>query len=157
MLKRTFTYPKFDGGTTTDTFYFNLSEAEVTKLVSQNGDFTLDKVLNKMTEESRAKDLLDEFDKIIQISVGRISEDGKRFEKSEEYTKAFLETEAYSQLFMELISDGKKAAEFINAIIPSKLSESIKTILKDNPEGIPYELKDYLLDNVVPMGAGLNA
>lgn len=158
MLKRTFTYPTFDGRTVTDTYYFNLTKAEVTKLVTQNGDYTLDKLLMKMTEESRAKDLINEFDTIIKISVGRISEDGKRFVKNESVTNEFLQTEAYSELFMELISDGKKAAEFIKAIIPSDLSKEIETVFRDNPEGIPDELKDYIPDNItVAFGAGANA
>lgn len=46
------------------------------------------------------------------------SSDGKRFEKSEEISKAFEQTEAYSELFMELVTDAEKAAAFINGIIP---------------------------------------
>ena len=37
--------------------------------------------------------------------------------KSEEISRDFMETEAYDQLFMELITDPKKAAAFVNGVI----------------------------------------
>ena len=46
------------------------------------------------------------------------SPDGKRFIKSEELSTAFSQTEAYSQLFMELATDADAAAKFVNGIIP---------------------------------------
>lgn len=51
---------------------------------------------------------------------GEKSPDGKRFVKSEELSTAFSQTEAYSQLYMELATDADKAAEFINGVIPNK-------------------------------------
>lgn len=53
-------------------------------------------------------------------SYGEKSPDGKRFVKSEELSTAFSQTEAYSQLYMELATDADKAAEFINGVIPNK-------------------------------------
>lgn len=150
MLKRKFTYKTFDDREVTDIFCFHLSEAEVTKWLITNEDCTLDKKLLKMMEGSRGRDIMDTFEDLIKKSVGIISADGKRFEKSEEITKSFVETQAYSDLFMELCSDGEKAANFIKAIIPNDLSKRIETIMVGNPEGIPDELKDY-----IPNGVGM--
>ena len=54
------------------------------------------------------------FKDFIFKAYGEKSPDGKRFVKSEELSTAFSQTEAYSQLYMEL------AAEFINGVIPNK-------------------------------------
>lgn len=150
MLKKIITYKAFDGREVTDTFYFHLSEADVTKWLITNEDCTLDKKLIKLMEGSRGKDIMDTFDELIRSSVGVMSADGKRFVKSEEITNSFLQTNAYSDLFMELVSDGEKAANFIKAIIPNDLSDRIESILKDNPDGIPDELKDYIPGDVTP-------
>jgi 5'-deoxynucleotidase YfbR-like HD superfamily hydrolase len=86
------------------------------------------------------------FADLIYMSYGRKSLDGRRFEKSEEIKRDFMETEAYSVLFTELVTDAKKAADFINAIVPKELSDEIERIIKENPDGIPDEMKDYLRD-----------
>ena len=71
------------------------------------------------------------FKELILKSYGIKSPDGKRFMKSEEISKSFEETEAYSQLFLELSSDDTKGAEFINGITPNK-KEAAK------PAVVPY-------------------
>jgi hypothetical protein len=38
-----------------------------------------------------------------------------------------MQTEAYSELFVEITSDEKKASEFINGIIPQKMAEELAT------------------------------
>ena len=60
------------------------------------------------------------FKDFIFKAYGEKSPDGKRFVKSEELSAAFSQTEAYSQLYMELATDADKAAEFINGVIPNK-------------------------------------
>ena len=44
--------------------------------------------------------------------------------KKEELTEAFSQTEAYSQLFMELATDADAAAKFINGITPKDIDTS---------------------------------
>jgi hypothetical protein len=57
-------------------------------------------------------------DELIEKSYGVKSLDGKRFEKSEDITRAFKQTPAYDELFMELVTDADKAANFVNGILP---------------------------------------
>ena len=55
----------------------------------------------------------------IKKSYGVKSADGRRFDKREELYEAFEQTEAYSEIFMELITDADKAAAFVNGIMPN--------------------------------------
>ena len=59
------------------------------------------------------------FKDLILKAYGEKSADGKRFIKSDELAIAFSQTEAYSQLFMELATDADAAAKFVNGIIPA--------------------------------------
>ena len=52
------------------------------------------------------------------LGYGEKSPDGKRFIKNQELRDAFAQTEAYSDLFMELATDAEAAARFINGIVP---------------------------------------
>ena len=57
---------------------------------------------------------------IILKSYGVKSPDGRRFIKNQEVRDAFAQTEAYSQLFMELATNAKAASDFVAGIIPAK-------------------------------------
>lgn len=84
------------------------------------------------------------FESLIKMSYGRKSLDGRKFEKTEEIWNDFYQTEAYSILFTELVTDARKAAEFVNKIIPSALADEAQKIMKEHPEALPDELKEYV-------------
>lgn len=118
MLKKTITYSDYNGVERTENFYFNLSKAELMEMeLSQAGG--LAEMINKIVAANDAPSIIRVFKDIILKAYGEKSEDGKRFIKSKEISEAFAQTEAYSQLFMELAMDDKAAAEFINGIVPS--------------------------------------
>ena len=60
------------------------------------------------------------FEQLIKMSYGEKSPDGKRFIKSEELTEAFCQTEAYTELLLELMGDDSATAvaEFIKGVMP---------------------------------------
>lgn len=117
MLKRTFTYTDYDNIERTEDCYFNLSRAEVAEmeLTFEGG---LGRYLTKISEAKDGKAIMEKFKWIILKAYGEKSDDGRRFMKSEEISRAFAETEMYNMLFMELITDAKKASDFIAAILP---------------------------------------
>lgn len=117
MLKKTIKYVDYDGNEREEDFYFNLSKPEIYNL-QLTTDGGLDKLIDKIIKAKDKAQIITLFEKIIKMSYGEKSPDGKRFVKDEELTKAFTQTEAYSQLYMELATDDKAAADFINGIMP---------------------------------------
>lgn len=118
MLKKTMTYTDYNGNPRTEDFYFNLSKAEVAEMeLSTNGGLT--QMLEKIVAEQDAERLTAMFKDVVLKAYGEKSLDGKRFVKSQELRDAFSQTEAYSDLFIELVTDADAAAAFINGIIPS--------------------------------------
>jgi len=119
MLKKTITYTDYNGVERTEDFYFNLTKAELMEMeLGVNGGMT--QLLEKIVAEQNSAKLIEKFKEMILKSYGEKSLDGKRFVKSKELTDAFTQTEAYSELFMELATEPKKVAEFVNAIIPQE-------------------------------------
>lgn len=117
MLKRTMTYVDFDGNSRTEDFYFNLTKAELTEMeLSETGG--LIKTINKIVASQDTKRIIEIFKDLILRSYGEKSLDGKRFVKNDEVRNSFAQTEAYSDLFMELALDADSAAAFINGITP---------------------------------------
>lgn len=126
MLKKTITYADLDGNDVTEDFYFNLNKAEIAELEFSQGNAGLASYLQKIVNAEDGKEILTTFKHIITLAVGRRGEDGRRFVKSQEIIDDFTQTEAYSQLFMEMVSDANAAAAFINGIVHSDIAEMIR-------------------------------
>lgn len=141
MLKRTIEFEDYDGNMRKEDHYFNLNRAEVIKWLTTTGDYTLDKVLDRLSTERNGKKIMDIFESLIKSSYGKKSLDGRRFEKSEEIWNDFYQTEAYSVLFTELVTDAKKAADFVNKIIPKSLSDEAEKFIEEHPEQVPEHLR----------------
>ncbi len=146
MISKTVEYVDYDGNKRKETHYFHLNKAELTTWLITNGDYTLDKVLERLYHEHKGSEIMAIFEDLLRRSYGRKSLDGRKFEKNDEIWEDFHQTEAYSEIFMELVSDSKKAAEFINKVVPENIGANINEIIKNNPDAISDELKDYLLD-----------
>jgi hypothetical protein len=134
MLKKTMTYTDFDGNSRTEDFYFNITKAEaLTMEMGTTGG--LRKMLEKIVAEQDTKRIIESFKDIILRAYGEKSPDGKRFIKSEELTRAFEQTEAFSDLFMELAFNAEAAATFVNGIVPKIEPEDHKKVeIKKSPE-----------------------
>lgn len=125
MLKKTVTYTDFNDVERTEDFYFNLTEAELADMnLDENGDLA-DK-LQKIINSKSVKEIKDYFKWIVLKAYGEKSEDGRRFMKSPEISRAFQETQAYSDIWMELAFDNVAAENFVNGIMPKNLSEKLK-------------------------------
>lgn len=118
MIKKTITYTDYKGNERTEDFYFHLTRAEVTRMeMSTSGG--LSEMINRIIEAQDAPSLISVFEDIIQKSYGVKTLDGRGFVKKKEDLESFMATEAYSQLFMELVTDAEAAAKFINGVFPS--------------------------------------
>lgn len=119
MLKKTIAYTDYNGVERKEDFYFNLTKAEIMEMeMSTSGGFV--EMINRIVAAQDAPAIIQVFKEMIFKAYGEKSPDGKRFIKSKEISEAFAQTEAYSQLFMELATDADAASNFVNGIIPAQ-------------------------------------
>ena len=132
MLKKTIKYVDYNSVEHTDDFYFNLSKAEIAEMeLSVKGGFSAS--IQKAVDEKDNAKILEIFKDLLLRSYGVKSEDGKRFIKSKEMRDEFEQSEAYSNLFIDLVTNEEASSEFLKAIIPSSLAESInKQVTESN-------------------------
>lgn len=124
MLKKTITYTDYNGVERKEDFYFNLSKAEVMEMeLSTTGG--LAEMIKRIVAAQDQPAIIKVFKDLILKAYGEKSPDGKRFIKSPELSDAFSQTEAYSQLFMELATNDEAAAKFINGIVPADMAQQI--------------------------------
>ena len=130
MLTKKITYTDYNGTERTEDFYFNLNKAELMEMeLGTTGG--LAEMITKIVAAQDTPSIIKVFKELILKAYGEKRADGKRFIKTEEIAAGFAQTEAYSNLFMELATDDKAAADFINGIIPADLDVS-KAQQKEN-------------------------
>src|SRR5699024_12382011 len=109
-------YEDYDGNTRTQDFWFNLSQREIARMeVSTPGGF--EAMVKRIIDAKSQVQLIDLFENLIHMSYGVKSADGVHFIKNEEVWQEFASTNAYNDLYMELITDTAKASEFFNGIM----------------------------------------
>ena len=129
MLKKTIKYVDFNDEERVEDFYFNLTQAELTEMnFSEEGG--LQNTLRQIMNTRSYPKIAELFKTIILKSYGEKSPDGKRFIKTDDngrpLSKNFEETQAYSELYMELASNDEAATAFVIGIIPKDIRESVQ-------------------------------
>ena len=124
MIKKQITYTDYDGNERTESFWFALNQAELLEMnLEKNGG--LSNMITRITETNDYAELSRILKDLIRRSYGVKSDDGKRFVKSPAMTEEFMQTEAYSEMFTELVMDAGATSEFIQGIIPQKLAAQV--------------------------------
>lgn len=127
MLKKTITYTDYNGVERKENFYFNLTKAEIMEMeLGTEGGLT--EMVQKVIDTQDIPQLVKIFKDLVLKAYGEKSPDGRRFIKSNEIKESFAQTEAYSELFMELATDADAAATFVNGIIPANIDEHFESI-----------------------------
>lgn len=129
MLKKTIKYEDFNGNEISEDFYFNLTKAELLEMESKSQG-GLQAKLERLINTRDISAIMEIFKDIIISSYGIKSDDGKRFMKNQDIVDAFVQSNAYSELYVELASDADAAVAFITGIVPKDISKQLdeKTI-----------------------------
>lgn len=125
MLKKTIKYTNYNGEEKQKDFFFNLKKSELVDLQYSSPKGFID-YITKITKSEDSQALWKAFRDIVLLAYGEKSEDGERFVKSKEISEAFEQTEAFSELIMELMGETDAAATFINSIMPKDLVDAAK-------------------------------
>lgn len=136
MYKKTISFVDYNGNERNEDFYFNLNEAEITKMEMRTpGGLTA--MMERIVQKLDGQQIIDTFEDLIRQAYGEKSADGREFVKSPELTRKFMQTEAYNKLFMELCTDSNAASEFFNGIIPKKKENADQEV--NTPTLVPVQ------------------
>ena len=125
MLKKTVKYVDYEGKAREEDFYFNLNKAELMRMnLSTPGGIT--KQLRHISQKMDVPAIMETFRTFILDSYGVISSDGKRFIKTPQLKEEFEQTEAYSEIFMELCTNAEAAADFIAGVVPKEVGDEFR-------------------------------
>jgi hypothetical protein len=127
MIKKTIEYTDFDGNKRKEDFYFHLTEAEVADWeMSVEGG--LSKALVGIIKSKDMRQIMPIYKSLIVKSYGVKSPDGRRFIKNDEVRDEFVQTQAFSDLYMKLATDLEEGTNFIKGVMPTFDSEVFKNL-----------------------------
>ena len=133
MLKKLIKYTDYDGRERSENFYFYMSKAELMEMeLGTVGG--MQNLIQLIIDKQDIPKIMEAFKTIILKAYGEKSPDGRRFIKSAELSEAFSQTEAYSNLYMELITNADAAAAFINGIVPEDVAQAAAVARKEREE-----------------------
>lgn len=122
MFKKTIEYTDYNGVNRIESFYFNLSPADLIDMEVESGGYK--QMIQNIIDSQDIQSLMKVFKELIRRSYGVKSQDGKHFVKNDEVFEEFVSTPAYSNLIMEFLEDTDKAVEFVNGIMPKPANTS---------------------------------
>lgn len=118
MFRHDIKYVDYNGNEREETLYFNLSNAELAKIEAKT-DGGLQDYLKRIFEEQDKGKIWDMFETIVLSAYGKKMPDGSFAKDKGRLAEKFVETVAYSDFMVWLLSDGgKNASTFINGIVP---------------------------------------
>lgn len=143
MLSKNIKYTDYNGVEREEAFLFNLSKAELMEMELGTTGGLADMIKNIVAAKDTPS-IVKIFKELVLKAYGEKSPDGKRFIKVDEngqpLSRKFAETEAYSNLFMELATDADAAVKFVRGIIPGDIDIS-DVDPNEMPAGVAEMLK----------------
>lgn len=131
MIKWPITYTDYNGVEYTEDFYFNLNRAEVMEM-QLNANGALEEYLQQMVDDHDGPKIAEFYRTLILKSYGKKSPDGRRFIKSAAISEEFQQTEAYVNLYMELLNDTEKIKKFTEGVMPKVEADQDKPSLENH-------------------------
>lgn len=117
MIVKKVKYTDYKGNEREESLHFNLTKAEVAEMeLSHSGG--LSEKINRIIAAKDGSEIIALFKDLIIRSYGVVSDDGRRFIKNDQLREEFIQTEGYSNLFIELAMDADAASDFVKGIIP---------------------------------------
>ena len=138
MYKITKTYTDWNGVERKEDFFFNMTAAELAELQSEK-DSNMQYYLQKIVDSKDIESVIKFVKKLLLMSYGEKSDDGRKFVKNDRVRENFQSHPAYSEIFMELATDANKASAFVNGITPADIDKYTAKVSNTGPIEVPLK------------------
>lgn len=154
MITKKVKYTDFLGNEREETLRFHLFEAEFMDfefggfMGGKLSDYLQDVMKranskeNKLERDSGEIDMMQFTRELIERSYGVVSEDGKRFIKSDTQTQEFKQTGAYSTFLMSLYKDENAFMQFVLDLLPQSYRKEAEAEIAKAEAALKFNSRD---------------
>ena len=131
MLRKKIKYEDLNGVNREEVFDFNLTEAELIRLQNEvPGGF--DSMLEGIAKAENAPAVYRELERIIGVSYGLATDDGRNIDKNPKHFELFQTSPAYAALIMDLFDTEGALENFLDSIMPPKWMAEVERLKKEH-------------------------
>lgn len=138
MIKKTINFVDYNGVAQSKQYYFHLTATDVIKMTAKYG-MDLIPYFEKILEEEDHMKIVETFEDLILSAVGIRTKDGANFVKNRQIREDFEYSQAYAELFVELMTNPDSAKEFMTNLVATQdgakpvqpVTESVETPAAD--------------------------
>lgn len=136
MLKKTIKYTNFNNEPKEMEVYFHLGKADIARLAA---DPEVLQAMNQAAVQNDQKKMLATIEHLVRMAYGLRSDDGERFVKSEAIADNFIQSAAYEEFLMEILSTTDGFTKFMKAVFPENMKAQVLGAMKQAAEeqGVP--------------------
>lgn len=116
MYKKEIKYVDFNGTERVEDFYFHLSVPEVTRMQAKFGGQGMETYAKNLSANNDESGMINFIEELVLNAYGKKSPDGKSFIKNPEIRKEFEYSQAYAELFEELLTNQDETERFSTGI-----------------------------------------
>lgn len=116
MFRHNVTYTDFNGNERKEDLYFHLSTPEVVRIEAEVG-MPMQEYVQSLQANLEVKTLLDFLERIVLTAYGKKTVDGRSFQKSKEIRDEFEHSQAYAELFEDLLTKPELALKFGEGVV----------------------------------------
>jgi hypothetical protein len=141
MLKKTIRYTNFNEEEKELVAYFHLGKADLTRIAADAS------FLEEMEAAFKSKDtkvMLAKIEHMVRLSYGIRSEDSERFIRTPEIQESFIQSAAYEEFVVSLLTEEGAMINFFKSVFPAKAIKEIQAMVDQgkvpDPFGDPNEV-----------------
>jgi hypothetical protein len=135
VFKYVANYKDFNGKAHTEELYFHLMVPEFVDLqFNPMFDGDMGEYIKETMRTSEGQKIYVFFKLLMVNSYGRRTEDGAGFTKSEAWTNEFINSLAYEDFFVWIISNPKNAEGFYQGIMPEKMDQVMALVAEQQAQ-----------------------
>lgn len=137
MLAKTIKYTNFNNEDKVLIAHFHLGKADLLRIAANP------RFLEEMNEASARQDtvvMLAKIEELVRLSYGIRTEDNDGFRKTKEIQDAFIQSAAYEEFIVDLLTNGpQNFANFIKGVFPPKLMTMLAQHVKEGKAVDPFK------------------
>ena len=141
MIEQSITYKDYNGDTRTEVFSFHIDKADMVEMEA-NSPGGVKEYYNRLLREKDNAKIYATFKEILLKSIGKRSEDGRRFIRDQETRDEFTQTNAFGDFILTLGNDAELAAKFMQSFSTNAWNQFRKYVknISDNSHQLDENL-----------------
>ena len=141
MIKKTIEFMNYDGELIKEDYYFHLTKVDVIKMAAKVG-MDLVEYLEQMVDRKDAMEIIEFLETIILLSVGKRHATSGSFYRNKALTEEFEYSNAYAELFEELMTAPDAAHTFMSSLV----TQPAKSVIVDKKVESANQLDMHKID-----------